>query len=495
MDKIKKILTFEVKQIGEESDRVLEFVGSTGTRDHDGDILEINGWNLSVYNKNPIIMGFHQYDKFPYANSKKTYVDPKRKALIFEVRFPNIEELTSYPNNPEMIAEHAKNVDLAYNMYKNSYMRAVSVGFIGNESEPINEDGKYVGKRYKSQTLLELSLVPVPANFECLATAQAKGFLTDEDLKIFEENFEEVKTVITKPGWDETETSFRFRVRDPGLFQEGSFRTVPIKKDKPRVNSVMGRLKDETTLTVQSIIFPKEDDWDLAGAKAWLKEHEDLTKGVDDVENKSIETKKADLQGNPSAWDIMDAIRLAINPNGVYIGGGPYIGDLFPIKYPNGHVVIEKNEKCFLYQYEYKDGVATLSTDFMELEEIYKPRGYFVKSGATLSQKTKNMLGEICESMNNCSDKLRKFIENTGIDEPPDESGKTNDIDEMKQALAEIKSQVLILCEKTKKTDANEDINLDAIEFPKNEKNAANDELQIKPEELKQLIKELLKTN
>jgi len=331
---------------------------------------------------------------------------------------------------------------LAYNMYKNSYMRAVSVGFIGNESEPINEDGKYVGKRYKSQTLLELSLVPVPANFECLATAQAKGFLTDEDLKIFEENFEEVKTVITKPGWDETETSFRFRVRDPGLFQEGSFRTVPIKKDKPRVNSVMGRLKDETTLTVQSIIFPKEDDWDLAGAKAWLKEHEDLTKGGE----KAMKLKEVEL-------------------------------------------LVDSNKKeVFITENGEKIAKTKISEEYLE-KLLESPEE---KSGATLSQKTKNMLGEICESMNNCSDKLRKFIENTGIDEPPDESEKTNDIDEIKQALAEIKSQVLLLLPKK---DASEDINLDAIEFPKNEKNAANDELQIKPEELKQLIKELLKTN
>ena len=158
------------------------------------------------------------------------------------------------------------------------------------------------------------------------------------------------------------------------------------------------------TLTVQSVIFPKEDDWDLAGAKAWLKEHEDLTKGIEDIEQKDIDN----------------------------------------------------------------------------VEE---------KSGATLSQKTKNMLGEICDSMNSCAEKLRGFIENSGVDEPPDEPEKTNEIEEIKQALAEIKSQVLILREQK---DATEVIDLDSIEFPKAEKDAAQNELEIKPEELKQLITEII---
>ena len=585
----------------------LVFKISTSVLDRDGDILEPKGVMLENYRNNSVVLFAHNYSNLPIGKSisEKIYQD----CIESEVEFA-----------PTAFAQDCKK------LCEKGFLNAASVGFIGHESEQI-EGSKY-GKRYTKWELLEWSIVPVPSNFgSLLQNAKAKGINLDameKELKIFEENFEEVKTVITKPGWDETETSFRFRVRDPGLFQEGSFRTVPIKKDKPRVNSVMGRLKDETTLTVQSVIFPKEDDWDLAGAKTWLKEHEDLTKGDDEMIEKAVipykkypladegatwdgpkeiaaasvddlklmctwydsensenkgayklphhtqsgkmtvwravaasmaallgarggvsipdsdrkgvynhlakhyadfekevpefkkytdielktlfpedtksfspETKKPDLQGNPSVWDIMDAIRLATNPAEIYNRNSPYIDDLYPTRYPSGSVVIEKMEKCYLYQYEYKDGVAILSADFMELEEVYKPKGFFQKSGATLSSKTKKMLDEIHANINGCNGRLRKFIDSSGIaeDEPPD-PGKSSldatikilDIPEVKQALEEIKSQVLLLCPK----DANKDINLDAIEFPKAEKHAAHNELGIKPEELKQLITEII---
>lgn len=407
MNKICKVFNFEVKQIGLEEDRMLGFTGSTESEDRDGDIIEAYGWDLTDYINNPVIMGFHEYDKFPYAKSTKTYIDYQSKELKFEVKFPTISELTSFPGNAEMIAEHAKNVDMAYNMYKNGYMRAVSVGFIGKEAEPIqDEKGNYKGRRYKKQSLLELSLVPVPSNPTALMEARSKGFINDNELKIFEES----KDIVIKPGWDETETSFRFRVRDPGLFQERSFRTVPIKKDKPRVNSVMGRLKDEDTMTIQSVMFPKEDGWDLVEAKTWLKKHEDLTKGVDNVEQKEFDHEE--------------------------------------------------------------------------------------KRGASISAKNMEMMQEVMNCMKEAMGIMEQMMSGgTGEPpEPPEEDGckpkpKSEEIEEVKIALEEIKSQVLLLCQK----DANEDINLDAIEFPKAEKDAAHNELEIKPEELKELVKQIIK--
>jgi len=86
--------------------------------------------------------------------------------------------------------------------------------------------------------------------------------------------------IVTKPGWDMTETSFRYRVREPGLFQDGTFRTVPIKRDKPKINSIMGKLKGETTMTIQSLIFPKDEGWNLASAKKWLADHPDAKKSM-----------------------------------------------------------------------------------------------------------------------------------------------------------------------------------------------------------------------
>jgi len=105
--------------------------------------------------------------------------------------------------------------------------------------------------------------------------------LSEHDISQVKALIETLKT--TKPGWDETNTSFRYRVRNPDLFVDGSFRTVPIKRDKPRVNAVMGKLKeDQQKMVIQSLIFPKEDEWTMEKAKRWLSEHGDLLKDVID---------------------------------------------------------------------------------------------------------------------------------------------------------------------------------------------------------------------
>ena len=407
MDKINKTFSSEVKQIGQEEDRVLRFITSTESEDRDGDIIKIDGWKLDNYMKNPVILYGHDYGGLPIGKSVNIQKDSINKKLIQDVKFPTKDEY-----------EFA---DTVYRLVKAGYLNATSVGFMGLQAEPrLDEKGNYLGKIYKKQELLETSIVPVPSNPTALMEARSKGIINDNELKMFEE----AKTVIIKPGWDETETSFRFRVRSPGLFTDGSFRTVPIKKDKPRVNSVMGRLKDETTLTVQSIIFPKEDDWDMSSAKSWLKEHEDLTKGCDDMEEKTILETDIDKE-------------------------------------------ISKSD---------------------DHSEIKEPLENEIKAGATISAKTKEAL-EVCVSdLQKGIEKLNNIIGANSEDEKSKPSVKIEMSDEIKKAFKDMQSQIVLLSKKN-----NEDeINLDSIEFIKDEKNAEQDELDIKPDELKALIKEVI---
>lgn len=71
---------------------------------------------------------------------------------------------------------------------------------------------------------------------------------------------------------EETEEYLRIRVKDPGLFDKDSFRTVWLSESKG-INSVQGKLKGETTMTVQSLLFVKEK-WSEADALAWAREHD-----------------------------------------------------------------------------------------------------------------------------------------------------------------------------------------------------------------------------
>ena len=75
-----------------------------------------------------------------------------------------------------------------------------------------------------------------------------------------------------KPAPDVTENTIRIRVRDPKGFQEGSFRTINIGDKDNGIQAVIGRLKGETSTTIQSYIFDKKK-WTTEKAQAWVKEH------------------------------------------------------------------------------------------------------------------------------------------------------------------------------------------------------------------------------
>jgi HK97 family phage prohead protease len=178
MDKILKTLYFDIKQVGEEDERTLRFVGSDETPDRDNDIIEVNGWALDQYMKNPVFLWAHEHDSLPVGKSVNVMVDTMSKKLLFDVKFPTAEE---YPF-----------ADTIYKLYKGGYLNATSVGFHGKKYETRNDESVLNlpewqrGRRYKEQELLELSAVPVPCNPNALVSIRSKGF-GDDISKIFTE--------------------------------------------------------------------------------------------------------------------------------------------------------------------------------------------------------------------------------------------------------------------------------------------------------------------
>jgi hypothetical protein len=116
--------------------------------------------------------------------------------------------------------------------------------------------------------LLEWSIVPIPANQESLLLAVKAA------------KIDEYKDEVIEKIWDDAENEIRYRIKEPNLFEQDSFRTIPIKKDDPKINGIAGKLKGETTMTLQSLRFPKPD-WDMAKAQDWVKAHPDIKKDFD----------------------------------------------------------------------------------------------------------------------------------------------------------------------------------------------------------------------
>ena len=168
---INKFIDFEIKE-QDEADRSFWAVASTSEVDRDGDILEVEGWKLKNFKKNPVILWAHQYHALPVAKAEDIKIEDGK--LKFKPKFM-----------PAEVNPFAENV---YQAYKQGYLRAFSVGFIPLKAEEIepDEDGETEsrgaisrrGRRFKSQELLEISAVTVPSLPSALSQRGLQDVLT-----------------------------------------------------------------------------------------------------------------------------------------------------------------------------------------------------------------------------------------------------------------------------------------------------------------------------
>ncbi len=134
----------------------ITFVISTSAVDRDHDIIEVGGWNLENYLKNPVVLYGHNYRGLPVARAVEVGV--KGENLIATDRF-----------TPADVHPFGY---MVYQLVRSQFLSAVSVGFRPTAYVYNDDHGGY---DFKEQELLEHSVVPVPSNPEALALASAKG--------------------------------------------------------------------------------------------------------------------------------------------------------------------------------------------------------------------------------------------------------------------------------------------------------------------------------
>ena len=154
-----KYLHAEVKEVGDESDRTLQFVVSTADVDRDRDTINADGWDLANYLKNPVVLWAHDYSALPVAKALRAFVEDG--VLKADDQFADAD---LYPF-----------ADTVYRMYKEGYLNAVSVGFLPTKWMWVEEDDRPFGVDFQEQEMLEHSAVPVPANPNALIEARSKG--------------------------------------------------------------------------------------------------------------------------------------------------------------------------------------------------------------------------------------------------------------------------------------------------------------------------------
>jgi HK97 family phage prohead protease len=158
--------------------RVITYVASDETPDRMGDVIKVSGWDLASYKRNPVVLWGHDSTNTPpigrAVNVRRGKDARGNAALMASIEFA-----------PAEAYEFAETV---YQLSRGGFLNAVSVGFMPKEVKEISEQEKAAlgmpayGVMYSKASLLEISVVSVPANPSALATG-AKSLVDQGVLK------------------------------------------------------------------------------------------------------------------------------------------------------------------------------------------------------------------------------------------------------------------------------------------------------------------------
>lgn len=185
MSKIIKFFRPEIKGV-DEKEFTLEAVVSTKKVDRDGDIIDPEAFKdkLKFYKDHPVLLSSHDYSDLRKQIGEASSIKVTETGL--EAKFKYYVGM----GNPE--------ADWAWVLAKQG-IASFSVGFIGHESEWIEDKDKNVtGRKFTNVELLEVSQVVVPSNRQAL---QSSASLACEELEMcaaVQKGFVEGKLVEVK---------------------------------------------------------------------------------------------------------------------------------------------------------------------------------------------------------------------------------------------------------------------------------------------------------
>jgi len=158
-------------EVSDDSKREVTFIASDESTDRYGDIIRVDGWELSNFKNNPVLLFGHESRKPPVG---RVAASVEGKALIARATF--------MPDGMYAFA------DTIWKMVREKFLRAVSVGFLPTKAPNDIKDPKtneWTGYEWVGQELLELSVVPIPANPAALQLAREFGATRGDLSRLF----------------------------------------------------------------------------------------------------------------------------------------------------------------------------------------------------------------------------------------------------------------------------------------------------------------------
>lgn len=267
----------QVKGIDKET-YTLTMVASTQDVDRHGDTVMQAGWDLTHFEKNPVILNSHKYNDatevIARAENVRIEGKGKRAKLIMEWVFA--------------VAENPK-AKIIFDLYAGKFLHASSVGF-----KPTKFAEKPDGTRdwfvIEEAELLEVSAVSVPAN--AMALAKAKGIDVDElpedmvDDEEAEEEVEEEEETTEEVEEEEGDEPEEEEAEEEGDDVDGEEQTPEVPEETLAEKKL--RLKREMDEVDAEIAKSSP-----APAKPKMSREQRVVKAIHNLEAKRIQTLKS----------------------------------------------------------------------------------------------------------------------------------------------------------------------------------------------------------
>lgn len=156
---------------------VVTVVGTDGSEDRHGSVINPNGWDIESYERNPVVLWGHQAADIP-AIGKTINLRRSGGQWLFDIEFAT-----------EQWRHMASNLAATtYELMRDGFLNAVSVSFIPKEWA--DREAKTIPSffaenvEYKRQELTEISVVNIGSNRNALQKALEAGKLTEEGARM-----------------------------------------------------------------------------------------------------------------------------------------------------------------------------------------------------------------------------------------------------------------------------------------------------------------------
>lgn len=288
----------------DEATRVLRFIITTEGVDRDNDTISVAGWNVENFLKNPVVLFGHDSRKPPVAKALNLIFGEKSIKSDAEFMHRDISEFSN----------------MIFEMYKQHFMNAISVGFSPEEFNFDEERGGF-GINFIRQELLEYSTVPVPANPEALQLARKGGINTLPLVGWAEQILDGDKSLGIYMPKSTIESMYKNADgKSKVTIWMGDNDVLEFKNDKKELPTMAdkGNEKDKTNSIKAVVDAVGKIDGDnvteitIDGDKATIKVTPVKTGGDQDTSTGAPDTKGVDDQTNQSTKDADDLIEMSM---------------------------------------------------------------------------------------------------------------------------------------------------------------------------------------